>query len=171
MIRPFSSLVPDAMDEIVSRMQAKTAGSDLTVRDGPWTEGGTDPFILVIGFTGFFSGYMFPTRSQSEDFGSPSVSATTAYSGLGASVSENFQISCAVIYRSGDTKKVSDSRRKVYSVLPTIGQVLLEPPLWLQGRAMRATIGPSMALDYVIDRRGLLTYLAFSIDCDGFAQQ
>jgi hypothetical protein len=28
-----------------------------------------------------------------------------------------------------------------------------------------------MSLDYVIDRRGLLTYLAFAIDCTGFAQQ
>jgi hypothetical protein len=125
----------------------------------------------VIGFTGFFSGYQFPTRSQSEDFGAPTVSTTTAYSGLGLSISENFTISCASIYRSGDVKLVSASRRKVYANIVPVAQVLLEPPLAIQGRAMQATIGPAMSLDYVIDRRGLLTYLAFAIDCTGFAQQ
>lgn len=171
MNRPFASLVPDAIDQIVARVTARAQGTDLTVRDGPWTEGGTDPNVVVIGFTGFFSGYQFPTRSQSEDFGSASVTTQTAYQGLGAGVVENFTIACASIYRTGDTKKVSAARKKVYANVTTVAQVLLEPPLWIQGRAMSATIGPSLSLDYVIDRRGLLCYVAFSIDCSGFAQQ
>lgn len=169
--RPWASRVPDALDALVAGLQAAVAGTSVIVRDGPWLEGGADPQVIVIGFTGFFSGYQFPTRSQSEDFGGAAVTSGGVMTGLGAGIMETFTISCASIVRTGDTKAVADARRTAYNNVTTVARVITQPPLWMNASLMKATIASSHSLDYVQDRRGLLVFLPFAIEAQAFAQQ
>src|SRR5258706_918313 len=170
MNRTWSSRVPDAIDALVTRMRAVTHNTELTIRDGPWVEGGTDPQVIVIGFNGFRADYLRPTGATSEDFGTAAVSVSGASDGLGAGIRETFTISCASIVRTGDTKAIAVARRQSYNNVKVVGAVLVEPPLWLGGTVMRAVLGTSHSLDYVHDRRGLLVFPPFMIGSEAQAR-
>ncbi len=169
--RPWQSTVPAVLDALVARLLVVTAGTAVTIHDGPWIEGGTDPQVIVIGFTGFFSGYMRPMAATSEEFGTAAVTVSGMPDGLGAGIRETYTINCASVVRNGDPKAVSSSRKLAYANAAIVGQILVEPPRWITGISMRATMAAGHSLDYAQDRRGLLVFLPFTIECEAFAQQ
>jgi hypothetical protein len=170
----YSSQVPAALDALVARLrllpQVTSVPPTLHIHDGEWVWSGTDQQVVVIGWTGFVPGYQYPSRSMSEELGGVAVSSHAVWEGLGPSIRETFTISCASLVRLGEqTADTSVARKIAYGNMALVG-ANIGPP-WLGGTVMKALMGATSSYHAGRDRRGLMTIVGFSIECEAYAQE
>ena len=179
---PYNSKVPAALDAIVAAFTAAFTGSDprVFVRDGPWLaaeSGGAYPMDMAVGWSGFYPGYQYPTRSLSEELGEAAITGSNTESGLGPSMEENFTVGCASLVMSGNDPKPSEwskLRHMAYANIAAAATYIATPEagqLYLAGTVEKLVFARSSSCHMVSQRRGVLCIVTFSLDCVSTSQQ
>lgn len=182
LFRPYQSKIPDALDAIVAAFTAAFTGSSprVFVRDGPWlaTEsGGATAQDMAIGWSGFYPGYQYPSRSMSEELGEAAVTASNTEAGWAPSQEENFTVGCASLVLSGADPKPgewSKLRHAAYGNIATASSYIASPEageLYLNGTVEKLVIARTNSCHPVAQRRGLLCVVQFSLECTAVSQQ
>lgn len=167
--RPWQSNVPGAITQLLALIQAQVlaVGTQVLVKDGQWTSEESAKDVIVVGWSGFYPGYEYPTRSLSEELGGAAVTVTTVQQGLQPAYLETFRINCASIARTGG-KNIAAARTTAYAnmgiVGNTIDDLIRTPPV------SKATMAAESALHQVNTRRGIDVIVTFSIECEAWTQ-
>lgn len=172
--RPWKSHIPDAIDDLVAFLQTATAGTkNLAIKDGPWTDSGSEQNVIVVGWYGFPVGQTRPAIQLQEQTGQPTATSTGTLEGLGGGILEVIDIDCASLARNGDATQVSAARRTAFSNIALVGQIIAAHFASGQqiGKVMQAVMGSSAALHQTQDRQGCLAVATFSIQAKAYAQQ
>lgn len=173
---PYSSKIPAALDAIVAAFTAAFTGSDpqVFVRDGPWAaseSGGGYAQDMAIGWSGFYPGYQFPSRSLSEELGGAAVTAQNMEMGWAPSQEETFSVDCASLVMTGadPTPAVwSQLRHMAYGNIATAATYICDPQAggqYLDSTVEKLVIARSNACHQVAQRRGVLGIVTFSLEC------
>lgn len=186
LVRPYSSVIPQAVDALYEAMTAAFAaqlasgGDRVYVRDGPWTaadSGGAMAQDVAVAWYGFYPGYQYPTRALSEELGDSVVAGKNELSGMGPSQTETFTIGCAsMVLSGGDPNHANWSalRTLVYKNIATAVNGAANPQIggmYLGNVIQSVCIGSVNTLHQVAGRRGLLGIATFAVDCTGVSQQ
>ena len=94
---PYAPTAPEFVSAIVDLFTAahKEAGTDVLVKDGPWTSKESATSIIAIGFSGFQSRYERPGIAMGEQFGMADLQSNVSMEGLGPSLRERHALTCA----------------------------------------------------------------------------
>lgn len=179
---PYNSKIPAAMDAIVAAFTAAFAGSDprVFVRDGPWVaseSGGSYAQDMAIGWSGFYPGYQYPSRSMSEELGSAAVTATNMEMGWAPSQEETFTVDCASLVMTGSDPKPSEwsrLRHMAYGNIATASTYICDPARgqgYLNDTVEKLVIARSNSCHPVAQRRGILCVVTFSLEAVTTSQQ
>lgn len=175
-MQPYRSRIPAAIDDLTAtlkqRLELNPPERTVTVHDGPWAQGGTEHDRVIVAWGGFIPGYEYPSRSMSEQPGHAAVSSQSTQVGLGPGLMEQFSISCAAMSWTGSTggeHDMSTARQRAYDLMTLTG-TLVEPP-WLNNTVMRAVFNRTGGLSQILQRRGLVMVVSFTIECTAMAQQ
>lgn len=184
--RPYTSVIPQAIDALMQAARAVFAaqlaagGDRVYVRGGPWTaaeSGGPFAQDLAVCWYGFYPGYQYPTRALSEELGEAVVSARNELSGLGPSQTEMFTIGCgSMCLYGGETtdENWSKLRHIVYGNIATLASGLADPQiggLYLGNVVQQVTVASQNTMHQVAGRAGILAITTFALDCTSVSQQ
>ena len=176
---PYSSRIPDAIDALVAAFTAAFAGSDswpqgrVFVRDGPWLaaeSGGAYAQDMAVGWSGFYPGYQYPTRSLSEELGEATATATNLEGGLAPGQEETFSIDCASLVQTGadpSSAEWSLLRHLAYGNIAAAAAFVSDPlnDGYLAGTVEKLVFARTNSLHQVPQRRGVLVIAAFTLEC------
>jgi hypothetical protein len=170
--RTWQSRVPDVLDALVTLLTAAFANASPTVlvKDGPWISAESADQILSVGWSGFGPGYEFPSRSMSEELGGADVTAEGTQEGLAPSVRERMSITMASICRDGGSR-VPSARVTAYRNASIVGATIAPPNHTISGTVLSSTMGATNGLHQVLDRRGAIALVSFTIEAVTFPQQ
>jgi len=170
---PYAPTGPQFLDGIVDLFTAAhaAAGTDVLVKDGPWTSKESATSIIAVGFSGFQSRYERPGIAMGEQFGMADLQSNVRMEGLGPSLREAHSLTCASLVRLGGTKQIRSARDEAYEniricalgISPTNGQ-------WPGGLEL-LTIGSSSTLSQTQDHNGVLAMVMFNVSGEVTAQQ
>lgn len=167
--RTWQSNVPGAIAQLLALIQNQVTlqGLSVLVKDGQWTSEESAKDVIVVGWSGFYPGYEYPSRSMSEELGGAAVTVTTQQTGLEPAYLETMHVNCASIARTGG-RNIAEARTTAYAnmniVGNTIDDLLRTPPV------AKATMAADSALHQVNTRRGIDVIVTFSIECQAWTQ-
>lgn len=161
--------MPGTIAQLLALAQAQVTltGASVLVKDGQWTSEESAKDVIVVGWSGFYPGYEYPSRSMSEELGGAAATVTTVQSGLGPAYLETFHVNCASVARTG-TRDVAEARATAYANVGIVGNVmddLLRTPY-----VSKATMAADSALHQVSTRRGTDVIVTFSVECQAWTQ-
>jgi hypothetical protein len=182
LFRPYNSRIPVALDAITAAFTAAFSGSDprVFVRDGPWLaseSGGPYAQDVAVGWSGFYPGYQYPTRSLSEELGEAAITATNTEEGWAPAQEETFTVGCASLVMSGTDPKTAEwskLRRMAYANIATASTYMASPEageLYLNDQVMKLVIARTNSCHQVSQRRGILCVVAFSLEAVAMSQE
>lgn len=149
---PWTSRVPDAIDQIVDTFKAAPEFEGVTVWDGPEVSKAVAQEMLSVAFTG--------------DDAESDVESTSSAEGLGGKPDrETFTIRCAAAVLKGSTD-MRAARRRAYELHAAAGAVLAQDPT-LGRLVLRARLG-SHTFKQTQGERGAQAIVVFGIDVDSF---
>lgn len=181
LVRPYASKAPDVLDALVAAFTAAAAGLPFTVRDGPWTaaeSGGSLGQDLAVGWSGFYPGYQYPTRSLSEEMGQPAYTMVNTQSGWGPSQTEDIDVDCASMAYSGTSITPgawSALRKTAAGNIAAASAAIADPgsagQQYLNGLVESLTVSAQGGCHQVAQRRGMLVIVTFTLHCVTTSQQ
>lgn len=148
-----NSRIPEAIDALVSRLQAASGLSDATVFDGPKLSGAAPQRMVFVGYDG----------SGDPDSGFTVGTADQQWRGIGAKARrETPSIVCACVVNAGD-RSVKSARDAVFELFGEVeGEIVAEPSLGLPPPSI--AVISSVVHTMVPTQRGLQSRITFQID-------
>ncbi|MGW0579632.1 hypothetical protein ACWD25_27535 [Streptomyces sp. NPDC002920] len=149
---PWSSRVPDVIEDLVAAFKAAEEFTGVTVWDGPEVSKANPLEMLTVAFTG--------------DDSDSDVESTSLPEGLASSPDrQTFTVRCAAAVLKGATE-MPVARRRAYELYDGVGAVLARNPN-LGGTVLRARLG-SHSFKGMQTGNGAQALVVFGIDVDAY---
>lgn len=144
------------------------------VHDGPSLSASSASQIVVVGWPGFMPGYQTPRTALNEQLGTAAIMTENTLEGLGPSQLQKITVNCAMLCRPGERSDMPRARTEAYANYNACA-VAVFADTTLAGRfgrgAIRLVIGAAEDTHQVLDHRGTLCLVTFSIVGHTYALQ